>query len=203
MQEDLPDYIREDVEAGGERALALPDDAKIKKGSALAAELANLEYLIDSAEARVKEWKKRRQELARKEIPEFFRAELHTDKIGVPEREVDVVVEDYYHANIAADWEPERREKAFRYLEKEGHGDTIGVVVTVKFTRGELPKARALEQLIKRSPTGNTHPPVLEMAVPWATLTALVKSETKAGRKIDLDTLGATVGRQANVKKRR
>ncbi len=197
--EQLPDFMLE----AGEKMSSIANDADLAKGREMASRLATLDSLIAGAEERVKLWKEQRLEIARKQIPEFFEAVLHTDKIGVPEAGVDIVVKPFYHANIKSDWEPAKREEGFKYLEYLGHGDTIKVVVTATFGRGELENARLIENLIRNSPVGNSNPPVLEMSVPWNTLSALVKEQVEKGKKIDLDKLGATVGREAKVVKRK
>lgn len=178
-------------------------DDNLQKAKTMALEYAELEKKIKDTEAELESWKARRQELARKEIPEFFDNVVKTDRIGVPEAGVDVKVVPYYHANIKSDWPEDQRLKAFNYLEQSGHGDVVAVVVSVKFRRGELPLARELEQLIKSSKTGNSHPPSLEMGVPWNTLTALVREQVENGESVDLDVLGATVGRTAKIEKRK
>ena len=87
---------------------------KILAGRKLALEYAVLEKAIKDAEANIEKWKKRRLELTRKEIPEFFDNVIKTDKLGLPEAGVDVVVGPYYHANIQADWDADRSRQAGR-----------------------------------------------------------------------------------------
>lgn len=196
--EEIPSHI-----LSGPDLSSMASDEKIAAGRDMARRFAMKCAMIESMEERLKVLKKEREELARREIPEFFDGTLHTDKIGVPEAGVDVVVEPYYHANIRSDWSELDRQAGFQYLEKKGHGDVVSVVLTVEFGRRELALARELEEMIRRSRFGNEHPPKLEMSVPWATLTALVKKEVESGRTLDLSVLGATVGRTAKIKKRK
>lgn len=178
-------------------------DDDLKKGKKMALEFAALTANIKDYEATVKVWKVRLNELAQREIPTFFGEVLKTDLIGVPEAGVNVRVVPYYHANIKSDWPQEQREKAFAYLEEEGYGDVVKVEVTVAFLKGELKEARELEEMIRNSKFGNTHTPVLEMGVHYGTLTSMVKEQIEAGQVLDLEVLGATVGRTAKIEKRK
>ena len=156
----------------------------------------------ESLEARLEENKEKIKDIERRQIPELFNR-LQIDKMGLPEYNVDVVKRTYYHANIKTDWPEEQREKAFKWLEENDHGGVIAATLVVKFSREELPEARALEALIKTWPGSNSHPPKLEMGVPWNTLTSLIKTEVEAGEVVPLETLGATVGTTASIKKRK
>jgi hypothetical protein len=182
---------------------SMATDDNIARGKKMARKFVVLDSTIDALEARLKIYKEQRTELARKELPDFFMNTLKTDKIGVPEAGVDVVIEPFYHANIRADWPPEQRREAFDYLEQSGDGDVVSVVLTCTFGRKELAEAKELERLILDSRFGNTNPPVLEMGVPWNTLTSLVRKKFEGGKSVDLEKLGATIGRQAKVKKRK
>jgi len=178
-------------------------DDNLLKAQTMALELANLKQEIENTEYHLKEMKSRLNTLAMREIPQFFDDVAKTDLVGVPQAGVNVRIVPYFHANIKSDWPEEQRDRAFNYLETEGYGSIVSVVVSVSFQRGELDKARALELMLRRSNLGNTNPPKLEMGVPWNTLTALVKEQVTAGNSIDLEILGATVGRMAKIEKRK
>ena len=199
LDEDVPDYLV------GDQAVdmsSLASDEHLVRARAMAKEFAATEEMIEKFEERLKKLRERRQELAMREIPEFFDS-IHTDAIGVPEAGVDVKVVPYFHANIQADWPEEQRRKAFDYLEQSGDGDVVRVTLSVDFGRKELKLARELETLIRSWKGPNEHPPRLEMGVPWNTLTKLVREKIEAKKKVDLDVLGATVGRTAKIVKRR
>lgn len=182
-------------------------------------ELFSLDREKADIKKRLEEIESRRQVLTMRELPEYM-TRVGSDNIGLPEFNADVVMEDYYHANIAADWEPERRQKAFDWLEKNGHGDLIKTEFSIMFPRFMLPVARWLQEHVK------TLRPVLKMTVlsgkkkvmkeqefeipeadvnltvPWNTLTAFVKEQVTKGAKLPLDTLGATVGKIVKIKPR-
>lgn len=199
MTEEIPAHLLE--EQVDMSSFASDDD--LSRGKKLAEEFVRVDGQIKQLEALLEQRKARMLELARKEIPEFFDNVLKSDLIGVPETGVDVKVVPYYHSNIRADWPTDQRERAFEWLEREGHGDIIAVTVSCRFRRGEMRDARELEKLIRDSRFGNTNPPTLEMGVPWNTLTALVKEQIESGHAVPLDTLGATVARTAKIVKRR
>ena len=103
----------------------------------------------------------------------------------------------YYRAHIASDWEPERRQEAFRLLTELGASDLIKSEVKVKFDRGSHAAAErfAVEAENRGLPTS------LEENVHWKTLTGWLKEETERGTQIPLDTIGGVVGRIVTLKK--
>ena len=178
-------------------------EEKMLAGRRLALEYAALEKAIKDAEANIERWKKRRNELTKREIPEYFDNVIKTDRLGLPEAGVDIVVGPFYHANIQADWDADRREKGFEALDRAGHGDVIKTVLSIEFDKGDYEDAKAIRDLILQSQWGNTYEVDLVNSVPWNTLTALVKRDIESGKKVDLEALGATVGRVASIKKRK
>jgi hypothetical protein len=199
MTDAIPDFLKDDkVDMS-----SFASDENLSKGRQLAEKLAQLDQEISDLEENVKKKKEERLELVRRTIPEFFGTVLQIDRIGVPNANVDVVVVPYYHANIAADWEEDRRNNAFNYLEKNGHGDLISGTMEVKFRRGDLAEIRELQELIRNSKFGNKYTATTSLGVPWNTLTAFVKEQIENNQKLDLDVLGATVARQAKIMKRK
>lgn len=195
----LPEHLRnETIDMS-----SLASDEKLARAREMATELVRLDALVETTETELSSLKEQRLELMRKGIPDLFES-IGIDKIGVPSASVDVVVAPYYHANIASDWPEERRTAAFEWLEREGHGDIVKATLQVVFRRDELPLARELEELIRTAwGSANSHPPQIEMNVSWNTLTSLVREQAEAGEEIPLETLGATIGRQAKIKKRK
>lgn len=199
MSDAIPDFMKDDkVDMS-----SFASDDNLIKGRQLAEQFAKLDQEIADLEAALEAKKKERLELQRRTIPDFFDRVLKTDRIGLPESNVDVTVVPYYHANIAADWEEERRTKAFDYLEKSGHGDLISGVMEIKFRRGELKEIRQLMDFIRNSPFGNTYTPTTSMGIPWNTLTAFVREQMENSKPLNLEVLGATVARQAKIVKRK
>lgn len=170
---------------------------------------------IEELEAEAKKLKAEALEMQHRELPSLF-SDIGIDNIGLPDANVDIVVRPYYKASISADWPPEQQEEAFRVLEQHGGGPLVQVVVSVAFAKGEIEKARELQELIRQSPIGNTHPVNVKMGVNWNTLTSWIREiftrdpETAArlmgaGQEVvktPLEKLGATVGQIADIKKR-
>lgn len=105
---DLPDFMKpEHLEMQG-----IGDTSECID---LAIQLTNIDKEIAELEEQLKDAKERRMQIARRDLPAAFLA-ARTDRIGVPGANVDVIVEDYYHANIPADKKPE----AHAWLEKNG-----------------------------------------------------------------------------------
>jgi hypothetical protein len=183
-------------------ATVVASDDKIAELRKACQEWYDIQLEIETTEAALKDLRARSQEIQHKELPAKF-AELNTDKIGLPDANVDIVVEPYYKASISSEWDQSRQNDAYSWLEENGHGGLMKVVVSVAFQKGELEKARELQELIRKSPIGNTHPVDVGMSVHWGTLTSFVKEQVTAGEVLPLDTLGAVVGSIAKVKKRK
>ena len=184
----------------------MASDDKLRTVSAAAKKYADLDARIRQLEnVDLPALKKEREELARRTLPSLFE-QIGTDRIGVPDQDVDVVIEPYYHANIKSDWPDEQREAAFDHLEQDLElGSIVSCTVTMTFRRGERELAKECEELLRSSKFANTHLPVVRMEVPWNTLTASLKEVAQRGdsSKIDLEKLGATIGQTAKVKKRK
>lgn len=118
-----------------------------------------------------------------------------------PEGDVAIEIDDYYKANIAADWEADRRQAAFDWLDKNKAGALIKVEVSATFPRG-LKKLADKVVAAMRKALGDRDEEVdvrIGLSVPWNTLTAFVKTEMRAGRSLPLETLGASVGKVARL----
>jgi len=115
----------------------------------------------------------------------------------------------YYKANIAAEWDAERRQRAFDWIaardpDTKGPGprggdnpDIIKTVITIELGRGERELAQKVEAGLRKQGI----PFSTRLDVPWNTLTAFVRELVEA-RKVmpPLDLLGATVGRIVTIK---
>ncbi len=106
-------------------------------------------------------------------------------------------VKPYYKANIAADWDEDRRNAGFDYLVENHAEDLIRVVVSVAFGKKEFQAARELEQRLSNMGLS----PESKMMVPWATLTSWLKEQVEVhGNVPPLELLGATVARVVELK---
>lgn len=74
----------------------------------------------------------------------------------------------YYKASISAEWPPEKQSAAFTELEKFGAADLIRTQIIIELPRGQLFKARKLEERLTKAGYSYSR----RLAVPWNTLTA-------------------------------
>lgn len=166
------------------------------------AHVRDLERTKSDQEASLKETNLKLQEQRFKILPELL------DGIGIAKLTIDAEgnlpaveakVENYFHANIAADWEENKRQDAFNYLEDLGHGDLIKTEVTVAFPKEERDKALEFVKMIRSK--GYDADVSVSQNVHWRTLTKWLQ-EMIEKRKImpDLDKIGATVGRICKLK---
>lgn len=163
-----------------------------------AATVAKLEEQLEAA-------KKKYNELAMEKMPSLMN-ELNVDKFGMPgDPGVDLILSPYYHAVIQSDWPEEKREAAFRELERIGGADLIKNIVTFQFGRGDHNLVRAFLAAIGELDFGDgvLPDPTVEMTVPWNSLTAFVREQVEAGNPPALDKLGATVGTVVKIKPRK
>jgi len=197
--ENLPGFTEAPAEEESRRLSELG-----KKLYVLDADIVELEHKLD-------EKKKARLEVAMHELPDYMKL-IGQDKVGLPDFNVDLVMEPYYHANIAADWPDDKRQAAFSYLEEIDAGDLIKTQVVFLFGRKELKRVKwllafisTLKHYLKEvgGEPEDIPEPLITMGVPWNTLTAFVKEQITGGKKLDLDKIGATVGSVVKIKPRK
>lgn len=176
-----------------------PTEDKLQRLQSMCSRLADMREHAEQLDRELKEVKKKIWDMETKEIPDFA-SEIGVDKVGIPERNVDVVVEPYFKANISSDWSHERREEAFTYLENEGFGDIIRRDLNFSFGRDSDEAVAALLRATRQVP--DAPEPTEKKNVPWNTLTSLLREQTKKGVAMDLEKIGATVGQMAKIKER-
>lgn len=109
----------------------------------------------------------------------------------------EIEIRPYYKANIAADWEPEKKAAAYAWLDKHKLGDMLRNTFSIQLGKGTRDKQKKLAAFLKKSKIEFSY----VYGVPHTTLTAFVKEQYEAGKTLPLELLGATVGRVATVKK--
>jgi hypothetical protein len=162
--------------------------------------LRNLTLEANDLEVQLKSRKGEIDTMTKSTLPALFE-EAGVTSIGIEAEgnmpAYEARTQPYYHANIKADWEPEKKNEAFTWLTDHGHGDLIKAVITVEFGRGEYGTMKKVEDWLRESKVVYTN----DRAVPWATLTAFVKEQiTKHNTIPPLETLGATVGKVVKLK---
>jgi hypothetical protein len=171
-----------------------PSEDKLDRLRAKVRSARDLELEIRSLSELARSKSKELGEIKSKELPDLFQ-ETGVKEITL-EREGNnpayrAELKPYYHANIGADWEEERREAAFSWIEKQGHGDVIKTLIVVEMPRGSRKLAKQVEAALRKLKVPFTS----EKGVPWNTLTALVRELIEKHKTTPpLDTLGAHVG---------
>jgi hypothetical protein len=138
-----------------------------------------------------------------RELPDLFYA-AGVDSVGITAEgnlpAYDATMRPFYHANIKADWPDEQKSDAFKWLDKEGHGDLIKTMIKVELGRGERKQAIKLEKALQEMGIDYSS----ELGVPWNTLTAFVKEQIEKHQTVPpLDLLGASVGTVVKLKERK
>lgn len=184
-----------------------PSQDKLDKIRALVREARDLDKEIDGLEEMLKEKKAELLALTQKKLPDAF-VENGVSRLDLAAEgnmpAYDAELRPYYHANILADWPPDQREAGFGWLESKKHGDLIKNVVTVEIPRGK--GAAALSKKVTGALKKLRVPYGVEKAVPWNTLTALVRELTESGKPLgdkDREAIGATVGTVVKLKQRK
>jgi hypothetical protein len=129
---------------------------------------------------------------------------IHGENLGLPAEgnkpAYDAKLAPYFRANIAADWDAERRVKAFKELEKRGAQDLIKTEITVLVPREDRQKVKAIEAALKKLKAEYE----INLSVPHTTLTAWVREQIVEHKKaIPLDVFGAQVGMVVNMRERK
>lgn len=182
---------------------APPSEDRLEKVRVILRQARDTERRIVDLEAALKEAKGQVLELKQKTLPDLF-DEAGIDNLGLPAEgnlpAYDCKLGPYYHANIGAEWEEERRQAAFKYLEDQGSGDLIKSAYIVLVPRGKRAFAKKVEAALTKLGAEFTS----KLDVPWNTLTAWVKEQVeKKNNTPDLAVLGATVGRVVSLKERK
>jgi IS1 family transposase len=177
-----------------------PNADKLDRLREAAKRLRNLKLEAGDLEARLESRKGEIDTMVKSTLPALFE-EAGVMSIGI-EAEGNMPAYEakawpYYHANIKADWEPEKKNEAFTWLTDHGHGDLIKAVITIEFGQGEYGTRKKVEDWLRKSKVLYTN----DRTVPWASLTAFVKEQiTKHNTIPPLETLGATVGKVVKLK---
>jgi hypothetical protein len=174
---------------------------KLKKLAAMAASAFDYDIKIAELSAKISELTASKNQLINKDIPELMH-EVDIKVVGVPGTNFRCELLPYYHANIAADWEPERKKAAFDWLEAEGHGDLIKNSLRVDFNREDSEKAKQIYDRLNQMMAEYEleAQPELIKGVHFQTLTAFVKEQITQNENIPLAVLGATVGEVVKFK---
>jgi hypothetical protein len=183
-------------------AAPAPSEDKLTVIRTMVREVRDLTFEVKSLEERIDEKNKRITHLRTKALVDMF-MEAKISRLDIePEGNMPGYTAEskpYYAANIAVDWEAERRQKAFDWLDANGHGDLIKTEIVVQLPRDQRRKAAQVERYLARY----GYPSFRRLSVPWNTLTAWLREQVEKYQKTPpLDLFGATVGMTVNLKEK-
>lgn len=179
-----------------------PSEDKLDKVRRLAEKARDLELSIIDIKQSLEDHQHQLLTLQRETLPHLF-IDSGIDRLDLAARgnlpACTATLTDFYRANIAADWEPQRREEAFQLLEDKGLGDLIKTVIEIRLG---LHQSELYEKIMKALAKLEVMPN-LYRSVPWSTLTAAIKEIYQHGEQLDdseLSSLGAFVGQVVHIK---
>lgn len=182
----------------------LPPD-KLDRLRAACAAARDLDLEIQDLENRASEKRKELLDLRYKRLPDLFmnigisRIDLEASG-NMPAYEAKM--SDHYHANISTSWPMERQDAGLDWLEAHGQGDLIKRTIEINLGRNEHKVFEQVMKALGKMPKLVGHIQV-RRAVAWNTLTAWLKEKYNNREDLgdtDLQTLGATVGKQVSIK---
>ena len=175
-----------------------PTSDDLEEITRLARDAKRLEMDIKELRSRLEGLEAQRDAIVRRRLPEKM------DRIGLSQITVEpfgnvprfsVTVATMYQCNIAAGWAPERREKAFRWLEDNGHASLIKTQVTTVFARESQDEVRRLVTFLEE----NRDDFSVKESVNPMTMKAWYKEMCQAGH-VPSDVLGGYIERRAEIK---
>ncbi len=165
------------------------NDSDLASVSGLAEELLKREAVVKEAEATLAQAKKAYDEISNELLPTAM------DAVGMSEFTLEdgttIGVDTFYSASIPAD----SQEKAFDWLEQEGHAGIIKHEVKLALKKGQAEEAALADRLLRE----NGLEPTVDMKVHASTLRAFVREEVEAGREIT-PAINVYVGRRSKVR---
>lgn len=183
-----------------------PDEDRLAAIRRVGAQMRDQILEKKDLEERLENLERSISETSRRQLPDMMTA-VGIDRVGLPAENnlpaCDLILKPYYKANIEAGWEPDRRQRGFALVEERGYQDVIKTRFDINLAASEREKAAQLRQALRHLDI-NTFSE--QPSVPWKTLTAMVREEIESGHPFssaELDTLGATVGRVAELKERK
>lgn len=186
----VPDFIKPEVFSSD----------KLDKLRAAVAKLRDMTREKDDLESRLTEINKKIFLVTREDLPELF-SEAGVNIIGLDasgnQPAYTAKLETEVKASISVEWEPDRREAAFAYLQKHRAGDLIQAVVTIEFDKEQIKEAIKLrKELAKRKLNVD-----LDMKVHHATLSAWLR-ELNERHKVppNIEVIGGSIGPVVKLK---
>lgn len=190
---DAPDFVQADE----------PPEDVASQIRALSTELVGLMAEANQKKEELEELHNRIYELSSRTIPDKM-MEARMDICGLPELGVDIKMKDWVRALLprpAEDGNTVERDAATEWLDGHGWGNLIKTEVTAQFDKTERNMAlSAAESLRSEFPDKRV---VVREDVHHMTYTAWARERLKAGETLPVDLLGISMGKVAEVVKRK
>lgn len=171
-------------------AATVPDDDKLAQVRDLALAYVRAERAVEELEQRLKTAREAARDLAERQLPERLQA------LGLPGLKLPHGAELDLKPFCACSIPPEKRERAYAWLDEIGAGDLIKHEVIASFGRGEDESARELYESLRASGL----PVEDKKTVHFQTLNAFLRRRLENGDKLPDDALDIYAGTHAKLK---
>lgn len=184
------------------RVPALPEDVTLSLREALR-QLRDAQLNVKQLEEALERQKTEVRQMERERLPRMF-SEAGINQMGLEadgnHPALSARLSPFYRANIAADWDEDRRTRAFAELERCGAGDLVRHTVTVDVPRGDAAVLSGITDRLRQLGVNfNIRP-----SVPWNTLSAWLREMVEVHKKLpQLDLIGGDVGQVVKIKETR
>jgi hypothetical protein len=175
----------------------LPDDASVTLIATLIARQIALENEVALKEADLALTVAKLRQVEERDLPaamEDAGVERFTAAGGY-----EVILRPRYVASISSEWDNERRDRAFSWLEQNGSGSIIKRDVTVQFGRNANVYVEQLDEFLDGKDWRGKFKIKERMYVEPSTLGALVRERVESGRDVPMETLGAHILTKAKI----
>lgn len=162
--------VLEQAKADAQTSETVENEALEALGSQINIQL-NMEKDIVECEERLKDLKKKHLEISRTTIPKMME-DLNLKSLEYVEPQTDKVfkvkIQTMYSATI------KDHEKAFNWLEENGHDGIIKASITLPYGKGDLELAKSTMERLRADGYNNAN---LDMNVHWQTLRGFVREQ--------------------------
>ncbi len=160
--------------------------------SQVAQKVIDIQQEISLIEAELKAKKEELRNVSEQQLPELMQG-LNLVEFTTASG-FKISVENFYNAYISE----ANKEKAFNWLQENGHGGLIKNEISLLFGKGQDEEANALVQSLEQKGLS----PNVKQGVHPQTLKAFVKEQLTQGRDIPAEPFGIYVGSRAKIEKR-
>lgn len=160
--------------------------------SQVAQKVIDIQQEISLIEAELKAKKEELRNVSEQQLPELMQG-LNLVEFTTASG-FKISVENFYNAYISE----ANKEKAFEWLQENGHGGLIKNEISLLFGKGQDEEANALVQSLEQRGLS----PNVKQGVHPQTLKAFVKEQLTQGRDIPAEPFGIYVGSRAKIEKR-